>query len=265
MAQPETRDLRNRKFALRANVWLLKLARHWVRVAIVFLGLYVSLPFVAPTLMQAGLTGPASVIYTLYSPFCHQFAFRTFFLYGEQPFYPRSIVESGVPAGITPYEDFIQQSPTFQAAVEPYLNGQPFNPYLFTPALQFASRAFVGDSVMGYKMTLCARDISIYLAMFVGALLYSLPVVRRRLRPVPILLYILLGLGPIAIDGFSQLLGYPPFNLWEPRETGPYFRVATGITFGLMNVWLGFPYLELSMRETREQIEAKLARAGISV
>lgn len=118
---------------------------------------------------------------------------------------------------------------------------------------------------MGYKMTLCGRDITIYLAMFIGGLIYSIPVVRRRLRPVPIWLYLILGIGPIAIDGFSQLLGYPPFSLWPPRETTPYFRGLTGALFGLINVWLGFPYLELSMRDTREQLEAKLARAGVAI
>jgi uncharacterized membrane protein len=75
----------------------------------------------------------------------------------------------------------------------------------------------------------------------------------------------LLGLAPIGLDGFSQLLGYPPFNLWSPRETLPIFRIVTGALFGLMNVWLAFPYLELSMRETQEQIVAKLARTGIHV
>lgn len=260
-----TLDKGNRPGAVRANVWLLRLSRRWLRVALTLLGIYVFLPFAAPTLMQAGLTGPANVLYTIYSPFCHQFAFRTFFLYGEQPFYPRSIVDSAVPAGITPYEAYIVESPAFAQALAPYVGGQPFDPYEFSPALQFASRAFTGDETMGYKMTLCARDISIYLAMFVGGLIYSIPVVRRRLRPAPILLYVLLGLGPIGLDGFSQLLGYPPFNLWPQRETGPYFRVLTGVTFGLMNVWLGFPYLEMSMQETREQISAKLARAGIRI
>lgn len=255
----------NRKFAVRSNLWLLRLTRNWLRVALVFLGLYASLPFVAPTLMQLGLTGPAKVIYTIYSPFCHQFAFRTFFLYGEQAFYPRANVNSAVPEGTTPFEEYIVDSPAFAQALAPYVGAEPFDPYVFTPALQFASRAFVGDETMGYKMTLCARDISIYVTMFIGVLIYSIPAVRRRLRPAPILLYLILGIGPIGIDGFSQLLGYPPFNLWPPRETGPYFRVITGVTFGLMNVWLGFPYLELSMRETREQIEAKLARAGIRV
>ncbi len=116
---------------------------------------------------------------------------------------------------------------------------------------------------MGYKVTLCARDISIYIAMLIGAILYR--GVRRRLRPAPLLIYVILGLGPIGIDGFSQLLGYPPFNFWPPRETEPVFRVVTGALFGLMNVWLGFPYLELSFRETRMELEAKFRRAGIPV
>jgi uncharacterized membrane protein len=87
--------------------------------------------------------------------------------------------------------------------------------------------------------------------------------VRRRLRPCPLWLYLLLGIAPIGLDGFSQLLGYPPFNFWEPRETLPVFRVLTGALFGFMNVWLGFPYFEQSMKETAAEIEAKFKRAGI--
>jgi hypothetical protein len=30
-----------------------------------------------------------------------------------------------------------------------------------------------------------------------------------------------------------------------------------------MSAWLAFPYLELSMRDTCRQLEAKLARAGV--
>jgi len=78
-----------------------------------------------------------------------------------------------------------------------------------------------------------------------------------------LLLYVFLGLGPIGLDGFSQLLGYPPFNLWPPRETLPVFRVLTGAIFGLMSAWLAFPYLELSMQDARRDIEAKLWRAGV--
>ena len=257
---------KQRTSGLRANLFVLKLARNWIRVAVVVIGIYITLPVLAPTLMHLGATGPARAIYTLYGPFCHQFAFRSFFLYGEQSAYPRSIARTP----LTPYEDYVPDSEAFNAALARQLEGSGFTPsevdlFAFSPSLQFASRSFLGDERMGYKMTLCERDITIYTALFIGALIYMIPVVRRRLRPVPIWIYIILGLGPIGIDGFSQLLGYPPFELWAPRETSPFFRVLTGGLFGFMNAWLGFPYLEISFQETREQLEEKLARAGIHV
>jgi uncharacterized membrane protein len=247
----------NRRWALRANLLLLGISRRWLDIATVLIAIYVALPFAAPTLMAAGLRGPGQVIYTLYSPFCHQFAFRSFFLFGEQPVYPREI------AGTErrPFEDYAIESESFveifaeEARITPdQVTRADLDP--FSVPLQYASRRFQGDEQFGYKITLCERDIAMYTAILVGALVFRR--IRRRLRPVPILIYIILGLGPIGIDGFSQLLGYPPFNLWPARETLPIFRVTTGIIFGLMNVWLGFPYLEMSFRETQEQIEEKL-------
>ena len=260
----------SKRRAQRLNIWLLKLSRHWLRVALILIGIYATLPWVAPTLMHFGLTEPAHVIYFIYGPFCHQFAFRSFFLYGDQIAYPRAI--SGTT--LTPYETYIMKSPEFDQALSNWV-GQPghstfqsvdqFDPFLWTYDLQFASKDFFGDPRMGYKLTLCERDIAIYTMLFIGGLIYSIPVVRRRLRPIPIWLYVILGLMPIGIDGFSQLLGYPPFSLWAPRETLPIFRVVTGSLFGLMNAWLAFPYLELSFRDTRIQLESKLARAGVHI
>ena len=259
----------NRSRRIRLNIWLLKLSRKWLRVALVLIGLYAGLPWGAPTLMHFGITGPAHLLYFVYGPFCHQFAFRSFFLFGDQPDYPRAI--SGTT--LTPYEDYISNSPEFRLALtnwvgrpESYFdNVDQFDPYLWTFDLQFASKDFFGDPRMGYKLAVCERDIAIYSALFFGGLIYAIPVVRRRLRPIPIWLYVFLGIVPIGIDGVSQLLGYPPFSLWTPRETLPTFRVVTGALFGLMNAWLAFPYLELSFRDTRVQLEAKLARAGIHV
>lgn len=258
-----------RSFALRVNLWLLALSRHWLRTALIVLGIYITLPWVAPTLMHFGITGPARVVYFIYGPFCHQFAFRSFFLYGEQPIYPRSIANTPY----TPYEDYIDNSPEFDDALKNWV-GRPqsrfatveeFEPYTWSFDLQFASKDFFGTPEMGYKTTLCMRDIAIYTAMWVFGLVYSHPKVRRRLRPIPIWLYVFAGVLPIAIDGFSQLLGYPPISLWEPRETGPVFRVVTGAVFGLATGWLAFPYLEQSFVETRIQLEAKLRKAGIPV
>ncbi len=252
--------MENKKsLALRLNILTLRLSRHWLRVALVILGIYITLPFAAPTLMKLGLTGPARAIYFIYGPFCHQFAFRSFFLFGEQPAYPRYNTGSE----LRDYESYIINLPEFSPETIHPFGGMVGDIYAFTPGFQLESRDFLGNEQMGYKLTLCERDIAIYIAIFLGGVGFSR--VRRRLRPAPLLLYLILGLLPIALDGLSQMLGYPPFNLWPPRETLPIFRVLTGTLFGLMNAWLGFPYLERSMAETRYEIESKLARRGIVV
>jgi uncharacterized membrane protein len=246
---------------VRLNLTTLWITRHWLRVALIIVGLYASLPWAAPTLMKLGLTGPANTLYTLYSPFCHQFAFRSFFLFGEQPAYPRAATGTSQ----KPFEEYTNNLPEFDPKRQVNVLGtsQPVgNPADFGTGYQIATREFLGNEQMGYKTALCERDVAIYAAIFIGGLLYSR--VRYRLRPVPIWLYVLLGLAPIGIDGLSQLLGNAPFNLWPPRETLPIFRVLTGALFGLMNVWLAFPHLERSMYETRQQILAKFARAGIN-
>ena len=269
MTQPSPPATR-KTFALRANQWLLGFTQHWLRYVLLFFGLYVFFAFLTPAMMHFGLTAPARVLYTLYSPFCHQFAFRSLFLFGDQPAYPRAITGTSG----SPFEAFAAHNSDYLSSYDywyrqTYGGAAPEAPTEQSLAIewsvpfQFAARDFLGSQQMGYKVTLCLRDISIYTFIFVGGLIYSRPSIRRRLRPAPLWLYGLLGLAPIAIDGLSQMLGYPPFNLWYPRETLPVFRVLTGGLFGLMSAWLAFPYLELSMRETREQIEAKLARAGI--
>ena len=247
-----TQNSRDRNsFAVRVNIWTLRMARNWIKIVLTLLSIYVILPFAAPTLLQLGINGPANAIYTLYSPLCHQFAFRTHFLFGEQSFYPRE----NTGTDLTPFEAYASQLEEFNGVD---LNG-------FDIDLITAARAFRGNDEMGYKLTLCARDIAIYIALLTGGMLYAIPYVRRRLRPVPLWLYVILGLGPIGIDGFSQLLGYPPFDLWPPRETLPIFRVVTGALFGFMNAWLAFPYLDSAMRDTEYQITRKLHEAGIDV
>lgn len=253
-----------KSIGLRLNLWLLSVAKNWLRIALVIVGVYAALPWIAPALMQLGLTGPANVLYTLYSPMCHQFAFRSVFVFGEQPFYPRAAAE-------TPYKSFepyAYADETYRASYAywfEYWTKRPLEREItleelddFSVWMQFAARDFKGNEQMGYKTTLCARDLAIYTALFIGGCIYSIPRVRRRLRPIPLLLYVFVALGPIGLDGFSQLLSYPPFNFWQVRETAPFFRVTTGAIFGLMNVWLAFPYMEMSMRDTYRQIEVKL-------
>jgi uncharacterized membrane protein len=272
-----------RSTGLGLTLFLLRIVRNWLRIVLVVLGIYITLPWVAPTLMRLGLEAPARVIYTVYRPFCHQMGFRTFHLYGEQTVYPLAPVAEII--GVRPFEAYVGQSnipmqmrmnrlpqPPFNVEALPAFYGVevPDDVTPDTPSgeanfvqFQLAAMSFVGNEQMGYKMTLCERDIAIYTSMFLFLVIYSQPAVRRRLRPLPILLFVFLGVLPIAIDGVSQLVSYPPFNWWEPRETLPFFRVLTGICFGTMTAWLGFPYIDMSLRETQYDLEAKLKVAGV--
>ncbi len=238
----------DKSFAVRMNRWTLSLSRHWLRVLVIVIGLYAGLPILAPILMHVGLTGPANVIYTAYSPLCHQFAFRSFFLFGEQPAYPRAAANF---PGLQPFEAFtsdVQQA-----------TGTTVNLSDWTVDFELTAKQFIGDPLMGYKIAICERDIAIYGTLFLVGLIYAIPTVRKHLRPPPLWLYVFLGILPIAIDGFSQLFGYPPFNFWPIRETTPYFRVITGALFGAMNGWLALPYLEATARDTVRELEEKFA------
>lgn|SRR5690554_947729 len=230
---------------IKLNRWVLWLSKHWLAIALVILGLYVGLALAAPVLMAVGAEGPANVLYAFYSPMCHQFAFRSWFLFGDQHAYPRQVAGSS----LTSFEAY--------AANDPHFHG--LNLGHWTADLQLRSRSFKGNEDMGFKTALCERDMLIYGAMFLAGLLYGR--VRNRLRPAPIWLYLILGLGPVGLDGFSQLLSYPPFEFWPVRETLPTYRALTGALFGVMNIWLAFPYLQMSMRETMETVEIKLAQA----
>jgi hypothetical protein len=137
----------------------------------------------------------------------------------------------------------------------------------------FAARAFVGNERMGWKVAYCERDVAIYAVMLLFGLMYSIPAVQARLRPLPWLAYLAIGLGPIALDGFSQLFSQLPPDLglfgvrpfaWIPyRESTPFLRTLTGGLFGLANGWLAFPYIRSSAQEIENDLTAKLTRAGV--
>ena len=238
-------DERTLRRAIRNAGWGRQLARHWLVFVLVFLILYVGLALTAPVLMETGHTRAADALYKLYAPLCHQFAFRSWFFFGEQPAYPRAV--SGTDWGT--FEEYASRDPFFEGV----------DLYAWTAELQLKARAFRGNEEMGYKAALCERDIAIYSAMLLFALLFTR--IRHWLRPAPLWLYLILGLMPLGLDGFSQLFGYPPFEFWPVRETLPVFRTLTGALFGIMNGWLAFPYLEESMREMHESAQRKIARA----
>src|SRR5215467_2331451 len=146
-------------FAVRLNRWTLSASRHYLRWIMLFLGLYTLLPIAAPIFMHVGLTGPAQAIYTIYTPLCHQFTFRSWFLFGEQPAYPRAV--ANVP-GLKPYEDYSNEVNQGSAA--------PINLSEWTQQMQFLAKGFIGDQRMGYKVAICERDVAIYGSLFFGGL-----------------------------------------------------------------------------------------------
>jgi uncharacterized membrane protein len=220
-----------RPAAVRTNRSLLFISRHWLALFNLMVLLYVGLPFTAPVLMKVGAERPARWIYKAYSPLCHQWAFRSWFLFGPQPAYPRALAGTALI--------------TLSAAT-----GVDENDLV-------AARAFVGNELVGYKVALCERDVAIYGGLLFGGVLFA--GVRRRLPPLPIWAWVLFGVLPVALDGGSQLLGALPFFSWPARESTPLLRTLTGLAFGLTNVWLAYPYVEESMDETRALSAARLA------
>jgi uncharacterized membrane protein len=210
-------------------------SRHYMVLLNGFTFLYVFLAVLAPMLMHIGWEIPGKTIYKVYRPLCHQLAFRSFFLFGEQPYYPREL--AGVEGLIT-----YGQATGYD---EDDLN---------------TAREFLGNERLGYKMALCQRDIAIYSAILLFGLAFSLT--GRKIKPLPWYLWLIIGLGPIGLDGFSQLLSQTNFSIfeWLPlRESTPFLRAFTGACFGLATAWFGFPYLEESVLENRREMQLKRA------
>jgi uncharacterized membrane protein len=250
---------RQRSLVISIDRFIYWLARHWVAVFSGLAAIYVGLPILAPILMNSGATGPARAIYTLYSPMCHQMASRSFFLFGEQPAYPRAIAGSD----LTPIEAYMPQIPEFQ--------GVPTEPEAW-PLFLRPARAFVGNEQMGYKMALCERDIAIYGFVLIGGIFYGLLRRRWKIPALPLWAFLIFGMGPIALDGFSQLFSQYGTaseslsflnNIFSLRESTPFLRTFTGALFGLTLVWMAYPQIDNGMRETEKNLGEKLRRAGV--
>jgi len=249
---------RQRSLVIGIDKFIYQFSRHWLAVINIAVAIYVGLPMLAPALMEAGLTGPGRLIYTVYSPMCHQMASRSFFLFGDQIAYPRAIAGTD----LTPIEAYMPDIPEFA--------GISTDPSQWVTFL-LAARRFVGNEQMGYKMALCERDIGIYLFVLLGGLLYGLLRKRVNIKPLPLWAFLIFGMGPIALDGFSQLFSQygtasPAlsfFNTIFPlRESTPLLRSLTGAIFGLSLVWLAYPHVEVGMQTTANDLEAKLTRIG---
>jgi len=258
--EPRPISGRQRAFVIGVDRVVYWFSRHWLAFFNVIIMIYVGLPILAPVLMNAGADGPARVIYTLYKPMCHQMAQRSFFLFGEQYAYPRAVAGTN----LQPIEAYTGSLDEFK--------GIPSSDW---PDFFTAARRFVGNAQMGYKMALCERDIGIYGFILIGGLVFGLLRYRIKIRSLPLIVFVIVGLGPIALDGFSQLFSYwvlPPngsvptglmgaiANLLPLRESTPFLRAFTGALFGFTLVWRVYPQVEQGMAATREDLRLRLSR-----
>ena len=225
----------------RFTIWL---SKHYLFVVNLLILIYVGLPILAPMLMKAGLELPATAIYKVYGGMCHQLSYRSWFLFGEQPIYPREA------AGIEGYLTFNQATGLDEEGL-------------------FVARNFVGNELVGYKTALCQRDVAIYGAMFLFGIIFA--ATGRRIKSLPVWAWILFGVLPIAFDGVSQLLSQwvampelsflQPIFGWIPyRESTPFLRTLTGFLFGFMTAWFGYPLIEDAMMDTRRVVSTKIEK-----
>jgi uncharacterized membrane protein len=216
----------------RFSYWL---SKHYLGLFNLFVVTYLLLPVLAPVLMKIGVEKPASWIYRAYGLVCHQLAFRSWFLYGDQSAYSREA------AGVDELMTFSEVTGLDETDL-------------------WGARTYVGNEMVGYKIALCQRDLAIYGGILIFGLIFSLA--RDKIRSIPWFIWIIIGILPIGIDGVSQLISQPPMSLLPYRESTPFLRSITGFLFGFMTAWFGYPLVEESMKDTQEYLQEKLKRVN---
>jgi uncharacterized membrane protein len=107
--------------------------RHWLLALNLTVGLFLGGAIATPALALLGWRAAADALYAAYHLTCHQWAFRSFFLFGPQPTFSQA--------------DLISRS------LDPY--------------------TFVGSPALGWKMAFCERDVAIYVGVLLVGLAYA--------------------------------------------------------------------------------------------
>jgi uncharacterized membrane protein len=229
----EDPQLEKRRFTFslqeRVTLWFTRFYPWFISVVIL---LFVGLSFLPPVLMKSGAEAAANGFYKFYNVFCHQLAYRSYFLFGIQPIYPRELAH--LPDLVT-YED---------------ASGMAAENIAF-------ARNFKGNERLGYKTALCQRDIAIYGSLGLFGIIFALT--GKRIKVLPWYIWIIVAIVPIGLDGISQLPGLTqgwPSGL-PIRESTPLLRTITGMLFGLGTGWFMYPLMEESIKEARFALQRK--------
>jgi uncharacterized membrane protein len=215
---------RKRQFVLDANHAVFWLSKHWLGMFNTLIALFVGGTLLAPLLLKIRADKLANFLYAFYDPFCHQYPFRSWFLFGESYAYPLH---------------------------------EPISIFKMSELTHFT-----GNPQVGYKLALCQRDMAIYTVMLLAGVLFGL--LRRKLKipPLPLWMYFIFGIMPMLLDGGVQWLSYfvwvifPAF-LSQPFETIPLMRTLTGGLFGLGVIAVTYPYIDEYFQEIYESLKVK--------
>lgn len=225
----ETRDQQEapnaqRDVAEALNRGVYWLSQHWAGFFNALILLYVGGTFLAPVFFKIGMPVLGQALHTFYRPFCHQYPFRSWFLFGSEAARP------------------LQAPISLQAMNE--------------------LRNVVGNPEIGYKTALCQRDVAIYGMMLLAGIVYKPLSKRIKLRPLPFWLFFLFGIMPMMLDGGIQWISYAvwqfiPGILAQPFETIPLMRTLTGALFGLGAIAVIYPYIDEYFQEVGTTLKTK--------
>ncbi len=242
-----------RSFVLSVDRFAMWLGQHWLAAFLVAYGVIVFAPFLAPVFMHLGATGPAEALYFFYSFLCHQLPERSLFFFGPKPMYTYAEIKT-----VWPLDGFE------------------------------GLRQFIGNAQMGYKMAWSDRMISTYGGLWLGGLIYAL--LGKRAPRVSLLVWVLVGILPIGLDGVSHMLndvlagttgtGFRDTNSWLQALTlntlpssfyagdqlgsfNSWARWITGFAFSITTVLAAFPLIERSMHELADSAQYAQARAQL--
>ena len=227
---------------------ILALSRRWLLWANVSWAVLIGMPWLAPVLMKLEARTLAKVIYLVYSTACHQFANRSFFLFGPNLMYSH----------------------------------RELLPSAYEGNTRMALRMFIGSPELGYKVAWSDRMVSMYGGIFLGGLIYAL--LRHRLRSPHWRTFLLLTI-PMVLDGGSHFIsdlagvgqGFRYSNTWltvltvnlfpssfyvgnELGSFNSWVRLITGLFFGLAVVWMLYPAAETFFLDIRQTLAPRLQR-----
>lgn len=134
-------------------------------------------------------------------------------------------------------------SPLLRAAGMDGLGQLIFRAYRVT-CHQLPERSFYID---GHQVAFCQRDVGVQLGLFLGGVAYAASSGRVRLRNLAV--YALIFVMPVALDGFTQLVGLRS-SVWP-------LRLGTGLLFGIGTTLVAYPHFDKAMQDTRRELEER--------